>query len=182
MLTTSNTIKCCCALKLIISLIKLCHAINISCANFRQCHLSKTVTFPFRNLGTSGPCMLSCFSRVRLFVTLWNVACQAPLSMGFSRQKYWSGLLSFWGSPQPRDQAHVSFISCICRCVFYHSSHLESPSGSPLFINAYNGKRIKNIALYSICIRKLKAMSKTNSVFISVYVWWGRDTGMGGRH
>ena len=37
-------------------------------------------------------CMLSCFSRVRLFVTLWIVARQAPLSMGFSRQGYWSGL------------------------------------------------------------------------------------------
>ena len=31
-------------------------------------------------------------SRVRLFVTLWTVARQAPLSMGFSRQEYWSGL------------------------------------------------------------------------------------------
>ena len=31
-------------------------------------------------------------SRVRLFATLWTVAHQAPLSMGFSRQKYWSGL------------------------------------------------------------------------------------------
>ena len=31
-------------------------------------------------------------SRVRLFVTLWTVACQAPLSMGFSRQEYCSGL------------------------------------------------------------------------------------------
>ena len=36
-------------------------------------------------------CMLSHFSRVRFFVTLWTVACQAPLSMGFSRQEYWSG-------------------------------------------------------------------------------------------
>ena len=27
-----------------------------------------------------------------LFVTLWTVARQAPLSMGFSRQEYWSGL------------------------------------------------------------------------------------------
>ena len=36
--------------------------------------------------------MLSCFSRVRLFTTLWTVAHQAPLSMGFSRQEYWSGL------------------------------------------------------------------------------------------
>ena len=31
-------------------------------------------------------------SRVRLFATPWTVACQGPLSMGFSRQEYWSGL------------------------------------------------------------------------------------------
>ena len=37
-------------------------------------------------------CMLSCFSRVQLFVTPWTVACQAPLSMRFSRQECWSGL------------------------------------------------------------------------------------------
>ena len=33
------------------------------------------------------------FSRVRLFATPWTVAHQAPPSMGFSRQEYWSGLL-----------------------------------------------------------------------------------------
>ena len=31
-------------------------------------------------------------SRALLFATPWTVACQAPLSMGFSRQEYWSGL------------------------------------------------------------------------------------------
>ena len=31
-------------------------------------------------------------SRVRLFATPWTVAYQAPQSMGFSRQEYWSGL------------------------------------------------------------------------------------------
>ena len=36
--------------------------------------------------------VLSHFSRVRLFVMLWIVACQAPLSMGFFRQEYWSEL------------------------------------------------------------------------------------------
>ena len=36
--------------------------------------------------------LLSRFSRVRLFVTLWTVAHQARQSMGFSRQEYWSGL------------------------------------------------------------------------------------------
>ena len=33
--------------------------------------------------------LLSC---VLLFATPWTVACQAPLSMGFSRQEYWSAL------------------------------------------------------------------------------------------
>ena len=37
-------------------------------------------------------CMLRRFSCVWLFVTLWTVAQQTPLSMGFSRQEYWSGL------------------------------------------------------------------------------------------
>ena len=36
--------------------------------------------------------MLSCFSCVRLCVTPWTVAHQAPLSMAFSRQEYWSSL------------------------------------------------------------------------------------------
>ena len=36
--------------------------------------------------------MLSYFSRVWLFATPWTVAHQIPLSMGFSRQEYWSGL------------------------------------------------------------------------------------------
>ena len=35
--------------------------------------------------------MLSRFSHVQLFVTLWTVACQNPLSMGFFRQEYWRG-------------------------------------------------------------------------------------------
>ena len=43
-------------------------------------------------LKLSRACVLSHFSRVGLFVTLWTVACQAPLSMGFSRQEYWNGL------------------------------------------------------------------------------------------
>ena len=37
-------------------------------------------------------CVLSGFSRVWLFAIPWTIARQAPLSMGFSRQEYWSGL------------------------------------------------------------------------------------------
>ena len=36
--------------------------------------------------------MLRHFIRVQLFATLWAVAHQASLSMGFLRQEYWSGL------------------------------------------------------------------------------------------
>ena len=43
--------------------------------------------------------VLSRFSGVQLFATLWTVVHQAPLSMGFSRQEYWSGL----PSPSPGD-------------------------------------------------------------------------------
>ena len=47
-------------------------------------------------------CVLSCFSHVRLFATLWTVARQAPLSMGFPRQEYWSGL----PCPPPEEISH----------------------------------------------------------------------------
>ena len=43
--------------------------------------------------------MLSQLSYVRLSATLWTVAHQAPLSMAFSRQEYWSGL----PCPPPED-------------------------------------------------------------------------------
>ena len=36
-------------------------------------------------------CVLSRFSYVQLFATLWTIAHQAPTSMGFCRQEYWSG-------------------------------------------------------------------------------------------
>ena len=42
---------------------------------------------------------LSCFSCVQLFVPLWTVALQAPLSMGFSRQQY----LNWLSFPTPGD-------------------------------------------------------------------------------
>ena len=60
-------------------------------------------------------CMLSRFSHVQLFAVLWTVACQAPLSMGFSRHEHWSGLPcpSLGESSQPRDGTHISCVSGI---------------------------------------------------------------------
>ena len=45
--------------------------------------------------------LLSHFSRVRLLATPWTAASQAPPSMGFSRQKYWSGV------PLPSPRQHI---------------------------------------------------------------------------
>ena len=49
-------------------------------------------------------------SRVRLFVTPWTVAHQAPPSMGFPRQEYWSGL-PLPGEPLTREP--MSYIHCL---------------------------------------------------------------------
>ena len=51
-------------------------------------------------------------SRVQLFATLWTLAHQAPLSIRFPRQEYWSGLpfLPPGESFQPRDRTHISCI------------------------------------------------------------------------
>ena len=73
--------------------------------------------------------MLSHFSHVWLFETLWTVAHQAPLSMGFSRQGYWSGLpcLPPGDLPDPGIEP-VSHVSCIGRLVLYRWHHLGIPS------------------------------------------------------
>ena len=68
----------------------------------------------------SRPWMLSHFSFVGLFGTLWTVADQAPLSMGFSRQEYWNGL----PFPPPGDLpglSHIYILLNFC-LIFSHSS------------------------------------------------------------
>ena len=86
--------------------------------------------------------LLSCFSHVQLFVTPWIVACQAPLSMGFPQQEYWSrlpcpppGHLPEPGIKPTSPVSQVDFIPaepsgkpkyvcvyiyvCVCVCVYY---------------------------------------------------------------
>ena len=57
-----------------------------------------------------------------------TVACQALLSMEFSRQEYWSGLPFPDPSSRPRNQIRISCISCISKWILYHEHHLGSPS------------------------------------------------------
>ena len=62
-----------------------------------SCYSSKQLVSVFSSLSCGeqfelDACTLSCFGPVRLFGSPWTVACQVPLSMGFSRQEYWSDL------------------------------------------------------------------------------------------
>jgi len=64
-------------------------------------------------VGLSLATTLSSLKCVRLLATPWSVARQAPLSVGFSRQQYWSGVAvsSSRGSSHPRDQTWVSCLA-----------------------------------------------------------------------
>ena len=69
----------------------------------------------------SSMCVLSLFSGVRLFATLWTTVHQVPLSMGILQARIleWVAMPSFKGSSRPRDQTQVSYASCIGRRVLY---------------------------------------------------------------
>ena len=74
-------------------------------------------------------------SRVRLFATPWTVAYQAPPSMGFSRQEYWSGL----PFPSPRDLPNPGIKP---RSPEFQADALTSePPGKPQY-NTYSNAQI----------------------------------------
>ena len=70
-------------------------------------------------------CLWPCFERVCAkplqsfpsnYRTPWTLACQAPLSMGFSRKEYWSGK----PFPSPGNFPDPGIVSCIDRRALYH--------------------------------------------------------------
>ena len=63
-------------------------------------------------------------SLVKLFVTLWTIAHQAPLSMGLSRQEYWSGVP--FPSPGMSPLRNQTSISCIGRKILYNWATWET--------------------------------------------------------
>ena len=60
------------------------------------------------------------FSRVRLFATPWTIAHQAPPSMGFSRQEYWSGVPLPSPTPHPSRSSQNSELSSLCYIAASH--------------------------------------------------------------
>ena len=81
--------------------------------------------------------MLSCFSCVQLIATLWTIVCKAPLSMGFSRQEYWSELPCPppWDLPDPEIEP-VSLTSPALAGGFFFFLTLV-PCGKTLILSTY---------------------------------------------
>ena len=81
-------------------------------------------------------CVLSHFSRVQLFATLWTIAHQTPLSMGFSGQEEWSGL----PCPPPGDLPNLGIEpSSLASVVLI--THYGMQVGVSLFPSNWNSPR-----------------------------------------
>ena len=92
-------------------------------------------------------CLLSRFSCIHLFVTPWTVVHQASLSMGFSRQEYWSGLpfLSPGALPHPgveltslTSPAELWNSGLLRFCVFQVYQGMQAPSLGCSCVNGWN--------------------------------------------
>ena len=102
--------------------------------------------------------VLSHFSRVQLFATLWTISSQAPLSMGFSREEYWSGL----PCPPPGvflTQGSNTPVSCLLH--WQVSSLPLAPPGKPKYIytHIYTNKYTYIYIHTHICIYVNVSMS-----------------------
>ena len=75
------------------------------------------------------------FSYARLFVTLWTVAHQSPLSIGFSIQEYWSGL----PCPPLRDlpSPGIELTSPVLSPTLQADSLPTEPPGKPKYIHSF---------------------------------------------
>ena len=82
--------------------------------------------------------VLSHFSRVGLFVTLWTIAHQAPLSMGFSRQEYWRGL----PCPPPRDLSDPRIKTVSCNSCIAGGFFKAKPPGKPIKVLLGQNKNV----------------------------------------
>ena len=93
------------------------------------------------------------------FATLWTIAHQAPLSMGFSRQEYWSGLHFLLQGTFLTWRSNPGLLHC--RLILYSLSH----QGSKL-----------NLQLTQIIMQKKWIRNGSNSIFYLTLLWisWGQ--------
>ena len=89
---------------------------------------SWNMQYRFKNLNVLVFTVLSHFGRAQLFATPWTMAHQAPLSVGFSRQEYWSGL----PHPPPEDLPNQGLNPCLLHLLHWQAGSLPlAPPGKP---------------------------------------------------
>ena len=90
-------------------------------------------------------CLLNHFCHVQIFETPWTVACQTPLSLGFLRQEYWSGLLR---SP-PGDLPNQRLNFCLSGLLHWQAYSLpEALPGKPLYLH----RPLHNLLTYLVFV------------------------------
>ena len=118
-----------------------------------------------RQRGNTGmrECVLSHFSCVWLFVTTWTVAHQAPLSMGFSRQEYQSGL----PCPSPGDLPGPG-IKPVSLALQVDSLSTQSPGKPNIGVGDLKKdnhgivwNHVCETFIYFLCVKLLKTVSTT---------------------
>ena len=103
-------------------------------------------------------CVVSRFSRVRLFVTLWTVAHQVPLSTGFSRQEYWS-----WLPCPPPGIKPSSLLSSALTGLFFFLP--LAPPGKPETHTSSN--KTSSMKAFEICLFHLLLLAYINHNLLS---------------
>ena len=88
----------------------------------KNLHNSRLKSIPGSILRCVRACMLSCFSHAQLIVILWTVACQASVSMGSSRQEYWSGLPCPPPGDLPNSGIELAFLMCPAMAGWFFTS------------------------------------------------------------
>ena len=113
--------------------------------------------------------MLSCFCHVCLFETQWTVVHQASLSMGFSRQDYWSGYFLLQGI-FPTQGLNLGLL----HCRLYHLSH----QGSPIKFCIHSKYRMFSSGDPELHLQKSHFQIKLHSQIPALQPWayFGGDT------
>ena len=104
--------------------------------------------------------MVWLLSHVQLIATPWTIACQVPLSMGFSRQEYWSGLPFPSQGIFPTQESNLGLLNCMQ--ILYQLNYERSPGK----------KKKKKIA-------QLCPIIFNPTEYVSPWSSPGQDTGVG---
>ena len=92
-------------------------------------------------------------SRIRLLGTPWTAAYQAPPSVGFSRQEYWSGV----PSPSPYNVLASPFLQCICTL-------LPEAVGLSIYLSIYWSQEPVKLYLLSVSEPTLSHLLKRKKI------------------